>query len=404
MSWAAPGSLAIICPRYGQEVLGGAETVVRQMAEILVERDLPVEILTTRALDHQTWANHYPEGLDELNGVTIRRFSTKRSDGRAHRAIGQKIGAGLPTTLHEQEMWINDGFRSPDLYHYLLWEQNRFHTILLTPYMFWTTYACAQIAPDKNVLRPCLHDESFAYLDLYKPIFRSARGIVFNSQPEADLAERIFDLPPRVALVGEGVEIPTEADPKRFRAKYGLEGDFIMYAGRREWGKNVDKLIEYFVRYRQRSSDDLKLVLLGKGEVKIPAGAADSIFDLGYVDQQTKEDAFAAATVSCQPSLWESFSRVLMDSWLGGTPVLAFGGCETTAYHATKSRGGLVYNDYFEWETALDLLLRDPQLRASMAESGRRYVLENYQWGAVMDRMVAALEEWAQPQHLRDPQ
>lgn len=397
MTWSVNGSLAIICPRYGSEVLGGAETVVRQMAEQLAERGLPVEILTTCALDHNTWDNHYREGTESLNGVTVRRFLTQRSDGKAHRAIGKKIGDGVSTTLAEQEAWLNDSFRSAGLFHHLLWGHDRYHTILLTPYMFWTTYACAQIAPQKNVLRPCLHDETFAYLDIYKPIFRSARGVLFNSPPEAELAERIFDLPRNTEVIGEGVEIPQDPSPARFRTKYGIDGDFIIYAGRREWGKNVEQLVAFFGRYSQGKSRDLKLVLLGKGDVHIPTDLQGSVVDLGYVDEQTKHDAFSAATVACQPSRWESFSRLLMDSWLGRTPVLTFGGCETTAYHARTSRGGLVYHDYFEFEAALDLLLENPSLRETMADAGRQYVLENYQWDKVMDRMVNALTSWARP-------
>ena len=130
---------------------------------------------------------------------------------------------------------------------------DRYHTILLTPYMFWTTYACAQIAPHKNVLRPCLHDEVFARLDIYKPIFRDARGVIFNTEPEAELARSLFELPRQAEVVGEGIDVPTDVDPERFRRKHGLDGDFVLYAGRREWGKNVDVLAEYFARYIHRT-------------------------------------------------------------------------------------------------------------------------------------------------------
>lgn len=395
MSWSVPGSLAFVCPRYGTEVLGGAETVVRELAERLAGRGYPVEVLTTCAVDHHTWENHYEPGLTEVNGIPVHRFPVQRGTGRWHKPIGERIGAGVPTSLEEQELWINDGFRSAHLFHHLLAEHERYHTILLTPYMFWTTYACSQIAPRKTVLRPCLHDEVFARLAIYQTVFRDVRGITFNSPPEAELAQELFELPRRWEVVGEGLEVPEEHNGDRFRDKFGVDGEFLIYAGRREWGKNVDWLVELFGSYLERTGRDLRLVLLGRGEVRVPADLRDHVLDLGFVDEQDKYDAFAAATVACQPSLWESFSRLLMDAWLAGTPVLSFGGCAVTAYHTDLSGGGLVFNDEAEFQVGLDVLLDHPGLREEMGQRGRAYVLERYTWDQVVERFASCLDAWA---------
>jgi glycosyltransferase involved in cell wall biosynthesis len=396
MSWPITGALAFVCPRYGIEVLGGAETVVREMAERLAARDLSVEVLTTCAVDHHTWENAYPSGTSSVNGVTVHRFAIQRGNERRRRSLGNLIGAGRATSLEQQELWLNEGFRSAELYHDLWEHHSRYHTILLTPYMFWTTYACSQIAPHKNVLRPCLHDEVFARLDIYKPMFRDARGITFNSEPEAELARDLFDLPEHTSVVGEGIEVPETASAERFRAKFGIDGDFLLYTGRREWGKNVDVLVDYFARYVTRTPRDLRLVLTGRGDVRIPREVRDRVVDLGFVSDEDKHDAFAAATVVCQPSLWESFSRLVMEGWMGGAPVLAFAGCAVTAYHVRMAEGGLLYRDSTEFDVGLSLLLEQPLLRKQMGEQGRRYVLERYRWDDVIDRLVACIGDWAQ--------
>ena len=54
--------LAFVTPRYGDEVVGGSESVLREAAQGLVERDLEVDILTTCAVDHHTLANVHPPG------------------------------------------------------------------------------------------------------------------------------------------------------------------------------------------------------------------------------------------------------------------------------------------------------------------------------------------------------
>jgi len=67
--------VAYVTPRYGEEVVGGAEAGARGLAEHLVS-DLgwEVEALSTCATDNRTWADVYDEGTTELNGVRVHRF------------------------------------------------------------------------------------------------------------------------------------------------------------------------------------------------------------------------------------------------------------------------------------------------------------------------------------------
>ena len=61
-------------PRYGPDVIGGAELVLREVAHGLAARGWEVDVLTTCARDHHTWANHYPAGTTTDAKVTVRRF------------------------------------------------------------------------------------------------------------------------------------------------------------------------------------------------------------------------------------------------------------------------------------------------------------------------------------------
>src|SRR5437899_3272555 len=72
------GRIAFVSPRYGDDVVGGAETVLRQAAERLAQRGWEVEILTTCARDHYTWANAYPAGTSRDGDLAVRdtRFVT----------------------------------------------------------------------------------------------------------------------------------------------------------------------------------------------------------------------------------------------------------------------------------------------------------------------------------------
>ena len=65
--------IALVNQRYGLEVNGGSEYYTRLIAERLAE-NYEVEILTTCALNYTTWENHYPEGVEKVNGIPVRRF------------------------------------------------------------------------------------------------------------------------------------------------------------------------------------------------------------------------------------------------------------------------------------------------------------------------------------------
>ena len=54
-------SVAIVVPRFGAEVGGGAERLAREYAACLAGT-FDVTVLTTCALDYRSWQDHFPAG------------------------------------------------------------------------------------------------------------------------------------------------------------------------------------------------------------------------------------------------------------------------------------------------------------------------------------------------------
>ena len=244
------------------------------------------------------------------------------------------------------------------------------------------------------MLIPCLHDEPEAYLGIFQSMFASVRGVWFLSEPEAALAQRLYPGLAESTVTGTGVHVPSAYDPQRFRKKYGIEGRFLLYAGRREAGKNWDDLLQAFAAACSRSDLPFSLVTIGALPVHAPAAIADRVIDLGYVPTEDRDDAFAAADAYVQPSRYESFSRTLMEAWLAETVVIANGGSEVNRWHCERSGAGLVYDDSLELEQCLRFVADAPDRAAAIGAAGRSYVLDHYTWSPVLDRVEECLDAW----------
>jgi len=386
--------LAFVIPWYGRDIGGGAEAECRATALTLARRGVPVEILTTCALDHGSdWTDYHPEGVTQEEGLTVRRFKVRPRGAARFNLLNTRLLMGWPLSPLEEEEFIRESIHSDNLYAFLDAERDHYWYCFI-PYLFGTTLEGTLVAPERSLLIPCLHDEPYAYLRRTRQVLERVRGVLFHTRAELALAGRLAQTDGGAFhLVGEGVDTEIAGVGERFRRRYGIHEPFLVYLGRKAKEKNVPLLVEYFATYRfSHPGDPLRLLLIGGGQVKIAPALIGPVVDLGYLPQQDTYDVCAAAVALCQPSLRESFSLVLMEAWLCGTPVLVHADCAVTREHCLESSGGLYFGDYFEFAEAVELLLSDPLLRRRLAANGRRYVLARYHWDVITANFLKVFE------------
>ncbi len=389
--------VAFVIPFYGADIGGGAETLCRRLAENLTARGADVEVLTTTLRDLATdWSLDFHEpGSYKINGVTVRRFAVRPADMNVFMSINHRLVARETVTLEEELDYMNNAVNSDPLYEYIGYNKKDY-VYFFIPYLFGTSLRGAVIAPEKSFLIPCLHDEGYAAMRLTRRMFEKVNAVLFNSRSEMRLAKSLHEglKHTESILMGAGVDEINGADGDRFRKKHNLGNDpFILYVGRRDSTKNTPLLMEYFRRYKRlKPSSNLRLVSIGPGSVPIPGAISSDTLDLGFVSVEEKLNAHAAATVLCQPSLMESFSFVVMDSWLCGRPALVHSRCEATVEHAQNSGGGLLFETFPEFYESVELLLQNPALADAMGRRGGAYVRANYSWDVVCARFTRLIE------------
>lgn len=385
---------AFVVPWYGDDIPGGAEMELREVSSHLHKAGLPVEILTTCVRDFNSdWSeNYHKEGTDTSScGIPVRRFKVRKRDHKAFDAVNAKLMSGRNVTPDEEDTFLHEMVNSPDLYSYMDSHKDEYGLFVFIPYMFGTTYNGVQVCPEKSVLIPCFHDEAYAHMKRFAEIFPTAAGMVFNARPEAELAERLFRFSQsgtKTIVMGIGMDTDIKTAPDDFRRKFGINEPFIIYAGRKDEGKNVHTLVKYFSEYIKRRETDLKLVLIGGGSIALPDELVKNkrIIDLGFVDRQDKYNAQGAAEFLCQPSHNESFSLVIMESWLCGRPVLVHEECAVTRNFASESNGGLYFGNYFEFEGCTDFFLGNKEKSLIMGQNGCKYVKDNFGWDVIVQK------------------
>lgn len=381
--------LAFVVPRFGSNVVGGAELLASRIAERLAEAGHYVEIVTTTAIDHYTWANELNPGTEEFGTLTVKRFEAAARDIGVHSELERAIADGLPLGSEEQELWLRNGVSSPSMEAYLA--QADLDAMFPMPYLFGTTYFAYKSRPEIAIPIPCLHDEPYAYLPFVKDLLTGSLGLMFNSRPEAALARRIAPRLSRWEVVGMGFDPPAPGDTANFRSKHGLSSSFILYVGRREHGKNTPKLIDYFLRYKARNPSDLQLVLVGSGDVAVPNRPDVRTLEVDWADADAM---YRAAEVFVQPSVNESFSIVLMQAWLAERPALVHGRCAVTSDYCRRANAGLWFENYAEFEETVSRLLADEHLRSQLGRAGRSFVLDELSWDAVLGRFHGSIFDW----------
>lgn len=391
--------MGFVTPWYGENIPGGAEAELRGLVLHLHEAGVELEILSTCVEKFTSdWSNNYHKpGVTVENGITVHRFLVKQRDKKAFDEVNIKLMENrMPLTNEEEDIFASEMVNSPDLYRYIREHKDEYSLFVFIPYMFGTTYYGIQECYEKAVLIPCFHDESYVYMEIFKQAFSKVAGMIFHAQPEHDLANRVYDLSNvNAKVLGEGVYTEYEYDAERFRKKYKIEEPFILYAGRKDVGKNIYTLVNYFREYKYRNNSELKLVLIGGGEIEIPAELKGDVIDLGFVDVQDKFDAYAAAELLCQPSKNESFSLVIMESWLCERPVLVHYDCNVTKHFAVTSNAGLYFKNYFEFEGVVDFILKNPEVARQMGKNGRQFVLEHFEWNIIVETYMNYFREVA---------
>lgn len=234
----------------------------------------------------------------------------------------------------------------------------------------------------------------------------SADAIITASGHEHDLLARYYDADPaRMVSIPCGIDTdlfrPRDRDECRRQLGIELDRPVLLWVGRLEKLKGVDILIDAVA---QLEDPEVLLLVVGGDEhgqelrreleeQAREAGLEGSVRFTGAVPHEDLPTWYSAADVCAVPSYYESFGLVAVEAMACGTPVVAsrVGGLVSTVTDGVN--GYLIpWRCPEPFAEKLEVLIRNPELRANFARSARESV-ERFRWDEVARRMEALYED-----------
>ncbi|MFO0599550.1 MAG: glycosyltransferase family 4 protein [Myxococcaceae bacterium] len=332
--------VAVVVQRFGEDINGGAEAHARQVALRLADH-ADVEVLTTCATDHLSWANVLEPGVSRDGPLTVHRFQVRAPrQMRPFNALSRQVFDRSLDFVTETHWLAEQGPDSPWLLDAVAARRDDFDAFLFFTYLYGPTAWGVPLVADKALVVPTAHDEPPLRFGALRDVFEKPRVLMTNTPEESQLIARQFPNVVRQRVTGVGIT-PRVGKPQRFRDQWGLSGPYLLYLGRLEAGKGVLDLLRRHSELVDAFHDAPHLVLVGGGDLK-PQGAR--LVTTGRVDEQAKWDALAGAMAVVVPSQYESLSLVTLEAFAVGTPVIGNVKSDVVKGQLERSGGGLPFD------------------------------------------------------------
>ena len=218
---------------------------------------------------------------------------------------------------------------------------------------------------------------------IFRPVFRGVRALMYNSLEERAMIQHVagnHDVPG--VVVGIGSEVPERTEPERFRQQFGItaRSQSTWAASTRTRAARSCSSSSSATAARMPASCTL---VLDRQDDTARCPTHPRIRHLGFLADDRKFDAMAAADVLIMPSYYESLSMVALEAWALGKPVLANGRCDVLKGQCLRSNAGLYYESYARVRRSAACDRVDAALRAGARAERPPFFRDALRWPVI---------------------
>jgi glycosyltransferase involved in cell wall biosynthesis len=170
------------------------------------------------------------------------------------------------------------------------------------------------------VVQPTAHPCHFGDGPLDLKLYSMADRLLVNSIYEREYFSA-KDIMCPIDVVYNGIDDRCDGSNERFRRKHSIQGEIILFLGRKSKDKGYPLLIEAFKEVTLNYPKTM-LVCIGPEDERMSYQKHDHVLELSFISEDEKHDALDACMCLCVPSEGESFGLVYMEAARYKKPVI----------------------------------------------------------------------------------
>jgi len=216
-------------------------------------------------------------------------------------------------------------------------------------------------------------------------LISSAARIIVPSESTQDDLVRTFQKPAdSISVIPHGIDPAFKSRPEArdhgVRSRHKLPKRYALFVGTLEPRKNIHAILDAMEEYRERTHDDLHLVLAGGWGwnsrdlrhrlLPTPHSLLPRwIHHLGYIPAEDRPALYRNAAVFIWPSIYEGFGLPVLEAMASGTPVIT---SHTSSMPEVTGSSAILIDPFNSRDisVALQELFRSPSLLEHLRVSG----------------------------------
>jgi len=399
-------NICLISEEYPPETgWGGIGMYVRGMAQILADRGHTVHVISA-SLDEHNY--HHVDGKVCMHRIATRHWPLPARLQKYGYRVRSILERSLTVARYLSQLHKAVRF---DVVEASNWDAEAFFYSLRpgAPLIVRISTPLATVAKTAGLMEaPGLGLRLRRWIEGV-PVQR-ATNLITHSHFAAKFAQREYHVPAdRIHVVWLGLDM-TGIEVKHVEH---IAEQIVLYVGRLEPRKGARYLLEA-IPHVVEVVPNARFRLIGKDIADAPGGTsyqtyfagfaspqAQAATDfLGFVDEKTVEQEYAACDVFVAPSLFESFGLIHLEAMARGKPVVACQAAATPEIVVDGETGLLVPpEDSQALAHAIICLLCEPDKARQMGRQGRLRAIKEFTLDRMVDETLAIYEQLSGPFH-----
>lgn len=231
---------------------------------------------------------------------------------------------------------------------------------------------------------------------------KADKVIAVSRSTKQDLLRFYPQCEEKIKVIYEGVEphfYPRSAqEVQRVRRKYRIDQNYFLFLGTLEPRKNIGRVVESFIRFKQETPAELKLVITGrkgwlyKGileQIRRSPYSQDLLFT-DFVEDEDLPALYSGAEVFLYPSLYEGFGLPLLEAMACGAPVITSNGSSLREL----AEGSALLVDPWKEDQLIQAMerMKDSRIKSQLKKRGLERVKE-FSWRKTAEETLKLYKE-----------